>query len=450
MSVSGGGASAPVRPVTANSESLSRDSVEILSGTKNEPDWMLRKRLEAFDAFGRMPLPDRNDEQWRQTDIRALKPAELSLATKASTGGVQSPLGLEAGTYGGHVFQVNMDTVDVSLSDHLRESGVVLSSLDTTLKTHPELVRELFMTRCVPAESGKFAALNGAFWSGGVFIHIPRGVEVVLPLRALYGLSAAGSASFAHTIINLEEGAKLTYIEEYASPKLAHATLSSGVVEMFIGQEAKLTLVTLQEYLGQVFDINTQRALLGRDATLDWLVIGMGSGTTKSNIDVAMQGQGSKTQMLGILWGYGPAHTNYQTLQDHQAPNCTSDLLYKAALTDDAVSVFSGRIRVEKGAQRTDSYQANRTVILSDHAAAFPSPNLEIEANDVRCTHGASVGKVDAEQLFYLMSRGLPLDLAAKMIVEGFFEEVLAREPGAAIRDNLRELIRRKIEEQTQ
>ncbi|HEV3311074.1 MAG TPA: SufD family Fe-S cluster assembly protein, partial [Chloroflexota bacterium] len=184
-----------------------------------------------------------------------------------------------------------------------------------------------------------------------------------------------------------------------------------------------------------------------RDASADWLVIALGSGITKSNIDVALQGQGGRTQMLGVLWGYGSAHTNYQTLQDHQAPNCTSDLLYKGALTDDSVSVFAGKIRVEKGAQRTDSYQANRTVLLSDHASAFPSPNLEIEANDVRCTHGASIGKVDAEQLFYLMSRGLPHELATKTIVEGFFEDVLAREPGAAVRDNLRDLIRRKIEE---
>ena len=198
-----------------------------------------------------------------------------------------------------------------------------------------------------------------------------------------------------------------------------------------------------------MFDLNTQRAVLDRDSTLDWLVIGLGNGITKSNIEVAMQGAGASTQMLGVLWGYDHQHTDYHTLQDHQAPNCTSDLLYKAALIDEATSVFSGRIRVEKGAHRTDSYQANRTVILSDKASAYPSPNLEIEANDVRCTHGASVGKVDADQLFYLMSRGLSKDLATKMIVEGFFEEVLQREPAAAIRDNLRELVLRKMESRT-
>jgi Fe-S cluster assembly protein SufD len=406
---------------------------------------MRLRRLAAWDVFESLPMPQRTDEEWRRTDIRSLRLEDFAIAGRE--GEPSSPLGLEGGTYGGHVFQSNGENADARLADHIREAGVTLSSLESAVHSHPDVVREHFMTRSIRAESGKFAALNGALWSGGVFVHVPRNVEVVMPLRALYSLTSDGSLGLAHTLIILEPGARLTYIEEYASPRLGRRTLSSGLVEIFVGQEARLTLVTLQEYLGDVYDLNTQRALLDRDSVLDWLVIGMGNGVTKSNIDVALQGPGARTQMLGVLWGYEKQHTNYQTLQDHQAPNCSSDLLYKGALTDDAVSVFSGKIRVEKGAQRTDSYQANRTVILSDRAAAFPSPNLEIEANDVRCTHGASVGKVDAEQLFYLMSRGLSLELATKMIVEGFFEEVLEREPGAAIRDNLRDLIRRKIEE---
>lgn len=427
-------------------QGFTRESVERLSHTKDEPAWMLERRLAAFDEFASLPLPSRTDEEWRRTDIRRLKLDRLTPYASAAGDSITSPLGLEEATYGGRVVQVDADCVDQSLAAHIAQQGVVFSSLDQALRTHPELVRTYFMTQAVRPDGRKFAALNGAFWSGGVFLCIPRGVEVGLPLRSLYSLTAESSVVSPHTIIILEPGATLTYVEEYSSTGIADQALSAGVVEVFLGQEAHLTLVTLQEYVGGVYDVNHQRALLGRESALDWLVIGLGDGVTKSEIDVALQGPGARTQMLGILWGYGHQHTDYHTLQDHQAPNCTSDLLYKGALTDEAVSVFSGRIRVEKGAHRTDSYQANRTVILSDKAAAFPSPNLEIEANDVRCTHGASVGKVDADQLFYLMSRGLSRDLATKMIVEGFFEDVLQREPASAIRDNLRDLVRRKME----
>jgi Fe-S cluster assembly protein SufD len=307
------------------------------------------------------------------------------------------------------------------------------------------LVRQYFMTEAVPAGHDKFAALNGAFWTGGTFLYVPRDVDVGLPLRALYMLTRSGASIFTHTLVVVERGSRLTYVEEYASDQIQGRSLNAGIVETFVKQDAHVTLVSLQDWTGDVYDISTQRALVDRDAQLDWLVIGMGDSVTKNNIEAVLRGQGASTQMLGILWGYGHQHTDYHTVQDHVAPHTTSDLLYKGALTDDARSIFSGTIRVLHGAQGTDAYQANRNVLLSDRAASFPSPNLEIEANEVRCTHGASVGKVDQDQLFYLMSRGLSRDVATRMVVEGFFEEVLQREPVDSIRDNLRELIARKM-----
>jgi Fe-S cluster assembly protein SufD len=433
-----------------NVGALARESVEQLSAFKQEPAWMRDLRLEAFQLYEDIPMPVRTDEDWRRTDIRRLKLDAIGAYTGASAASAPSPLKLETDVAGGELLQDNGEPLSSSLATHLAAQGVIFTTLDAAVRDHADLVRRHFMTNAVPAATNKFTALNGAFWSGGVFLYVPTGIDVALPLHTLYSFSSPDAALFPHTVVVLEPGAKLTYIEEYVSAGLGDANaVSSGVVEATLGQEAKLTLVTLQEYVGRVFDLNTQRALLDRDSRLDWLVIGLGNGTTKSNIEVAMQGPGASTQMLGVLWGYEHQHTDYRTLQDHQAPNCTSDLLYKAALIDEATSVFSGRIRVEKAAHRTDSYQANRTVILSDKASAYPSPNLEIEANDVRCTHGASVGKVDADQLFYLMSRGLSKDIATKMIVEGFFEEVLQREPAAAIRDNLRELILRKMEGRT-
>ncbi len=426
---------------------LSQESVEQLSARKGEPEWMRNRRLEAFRIYQELPMPTRTDEEWRRTDLRRLKLDEIGAYAPASRSIAESPLRLDASGSGGTLIQDNGDCVSQSTQSSVSDDGVIFCSLDEAVKSHGDLVEKYFMTRSVTPESSKFAALNGAFWSGGAFVYVPDGVDVALPIRTLYSFSDGASGHFPHTLVVLGARSHLTYVEEYASPDLhSSKALSAGVVEVIVGQEARLTQITLQEYLGGVFDINYQRALLDRDSRLDWLVIGLGDGTTKSNIEVAMQGPGASTQMLGILWGYGHQHTDYHTLQDHQAPNCTSDLLYKGALVDHAESIFSGRIRVEKGAHRTDSYQANRTVILSDHASAYPSPNLEIEANDVRCTHGASVGKVDADQLFYLMSRGLSRELATKIIVEGFFEEVLQREPAGSIRENLRDLIQRKME----
>jgi len=423
---------------------MTREAVEQLSASKNEPSWMLERRLHAWDVFENLPMPTRQDEAWRRTDISKLKLQNLVPFAPPSGSAVESPLRLN-GNSSGLLTHQNSETVDRTLQDDLSRQGVVFADLDTVLREHPDLVRRYFMTEAVTAEYDKFTALNGALWSGGTLLYVPKNLEIALPLRALYTLTAPGAGIFTHTLLVVEPGARVTYVEEYASETISEQSLNAGVVELFLKQDAHLTFVTLQEWMGNVLDISTQRALMDRNSRLDWLVIGVGDGVTKSNIETALRGPGASTQMLGILWGYAKQHTDYHTVQDHLAPHTTSDLLYKAALTDEAKSIFSGTIRVLRGAHGTDAYQANRSVLMSQHAYAYPSPNLEIEANEVRCTHGASVGKVDQDQLFYLMSRGLSREIATRMVVEGFFEEVLQREPVDSIRDNLRDLIARKM-----
>ncbi len=431
--------------VTDLAPGLTRAAVEQLSAAKNEPDWMRESRLRAWQVFEMLPMPSRTDEEWRRTDLSKLNLEDLVPYTEASGSPIQSPLRLD-GNNAGLLTHQNSVTVSRTLQDDLGRQGVIFTDLDTAVREHPDLVRQYFMTEAVVPDYNKFTALNAAFWSGGTFLYVPKGIEVTLPLRALYTLSSPHAGIFTHTLVVAEEGSRVTYLEEYASDELTEPSLNAGVVEIFLRQRAHLTFVTLQDWSGSVYDISTQRALMDRDSQLDWLVISTGSGTTKSNIEAALRGSGASTQMLGILWGYGSQHTDYHTVQDHVAPHTTSDLLYKAALTDEAKSVFSGTIRVVKGAQGTDAYQANRNILLSPHAAAFPSPNLEIEANEVRCTHGATVGKIDDDQLFYLMARGIPRDDATRMVVEGFFEDVLQREPVESIRDNLRDLIVRKMD----
>lgn len=424
---------------------MTQEAVERLSASRNEPDWMLESRLNAWRIFESLPMPTRQDEEWRRTDPSKLRLDQLVPFAEASGASVESPLRLD-GNSSGLLTHQNSVTVDRSLREDLSQQGVIFTDMETAVREHPDLVKRYFMTEAVTAEYSKFTALNAALWSGGTFLYVPKGVDIALPLRALYTLTAAGAGLFTHTLAVIEPRARVTYIEEYASHDIERQTLNAGVVEVFLKEGAHLTFVTLQDWIGKVFDISTQRALMDRDSRLDWLVIGMGNGTTKANIETALRGAGASTQMLGILWGYAQQHTDYHTVQDHIAPHTTSDLLYKSALTDEARSIFSGRIRVVKGAQGTDAYQANRNLLLSNKSAAFPSPNLEIEANEVRCTHGATVGKVDQDQLFYLMSRGLSREVATRMVVEGFFEDVLQREPVESIRDNLRELIFRKMD----
>lgn len=432
--------------VTDLAPGLTRAAVEQLSATKNEPEWLRESRLRAWQIFEMLPMPGRTDEEWRRTDLSKLNLEDLVPFSEASGGAVESPLRVN-GTNAGLLTHQNSVTVDRSLQEDLAHQGVIFTDLDSAVREHPDLVKQYLMTEAVVPDYNKFTALNAAFWSGGTFLYVPRGVEATVPLRALYTLTAPHAGLFTHTLVVAEEGSRVAYLEEYASGKITGQALNAGVVEIFLKQSAHLTFVTLQDWTGDVYDISTQRALLDRDSQLDWLVIATGNGITKSNIEAALRGTGSSTQMLGILWGYGNQHTDYHTVQDHIAPHTTSDLLYKSALTDQAKSVFSGTIRVVKGAQGTDAYQANRNILLSPHAAAFPSPNLEIEANEVRCTHGATIGKVDEDQLFYLMARGLSQDQATRMIVEGFFEDVLQREPVGSIRDNLRDLIMRKMDQ---
>ena len=432
--------------VTENLTEMTRQAVERLSASKGEPEWMLENRLRAWQIFESSPMPTRQDEEWRRTDISKLKLDGLAPFAPASGASPQSPLGLN-GNNSGLLVHDNAITLERSLGDDLAGRGVIFSDLDTAVREHPDLVRKYFMTEAVNADYDKFTALNGAFWSGGTFLYVPKGVEIALPLRTLYSLSASGAGLFTHTLVIVEDGARASYLEEYASTGIERQSLNAGVVEVFVGARSHLTFITLQEWMGDVFDISTQRALLDRDSKLDWLVIGVGDGTTKANIEASLRGVGSSAQMLGVLWGYGEQHTDYHTLQDHVGPHTTSDLLYKAALRDESTSIFSGRIRVEHGAHGTDAYQTNRSLLLSEHASAFPSPNLEIEANEVRCSHGASVGRVDQDQLFYLMARGIPQEHATRMIVEGFFTDVLAREPVEAIREELAELIARKMDE---
>ncbi len=439
---------APARGATG----FSRQAVEALAQVKGEPDWMRAFRLEAWEIYERLPMPTRRDEAWRRTDLSRLRLDGVRPWTEPEAGAeaVRHAEELSAQLAGtdqraGLAVQHNSASVRVDFDPTLAARGVIFTDLDTAVREHGDLVRQYFMTECVRPHDGKFAALHAAFWSGGAFLYVPRGVEIELPLQAMGYADAPGLGLFNHSLVVLEPGSHVTFIESVASGEAHGAGFASDVSELIVRDGAGLRCIHLQEWGAGVHNFSTQRVLLGRDATINWLVVTLGGSLSRADVQAFLNGPGATAEMLGIFFADGHQHFDHHTMQVHNAPSASSDLLFKGTLNDTARSVFSGLIQVAPGAQKTDSYQLNRNLLLSDKARADSIPNLEIQANDVRCTHGASVGPVDPEQLFYLMAHGLTRAEATRMIVEGFFEPVVARIPLEGVRQRLWASIERKM-----
>jgi Fe-S cluster assembly protein SufD len=287
--------------------------------------------------------------------------------------------------------------------------------------------------------------LNAAFWSAGVFIYVPRGVRLEQPIRILRHIDESGVAYFPRTLVVAEEGSHVAIIEEFESPDLTSATFACGVTEVIAGAAANVQYVAVQRWGRNVHHLSTQRTIAGRDADLDTLVVNLGGSIARVDLGASLEGPGARSDMLGLYFGRGDQHFDHSTRQDHKVPHASSDLLYKGALTDQSHAVFRGLIKVYPKAQRTDAYQTNRNLILSRRAEAVSLPNLEIEADDVRCSHAATVGQLDEEELFYIMSRGISRQEAERLVVFGFFGDVLARLPLPDVVDQLRTAIEERI-----
>src|SRR5205807_6063714 len=270
----------------------------------------------------------------------------------------------------------------------------------------------------------KFAAHNAALWKHGLLVVVPKGIELEKPLYVR--ISVTGQ-TFWRLVVVVEEGARASLIEEYASPSDDTEAYSNAVTELFVEQAAKLEYVSLQNLSRETWHFASHHATVQRDAELDWVAGGFGSKKGKIRIQNDLAGVGATSRVTGAYFSDGDQHLDYDTFQEHIAPNTTSDFAFKGALRDEATAVWRGMIRVEQDAQKTNAYQENRNLLLSKTAHADSIPGLEILANDVRCTHGATLGQVDRDQLFYLMTRGLTRSEAERLIVRGFFQDALDR-----------------------
>ncbi|HEX6589844.1 MAG TPA: Fe-S cluster assembly protein SufD [Longimicrobiales bacterium] len=410
------------------------------------PEWLGERRRESWATYERTPLPTTSLEEWRYTEVSQLGIDSYRLPNEApSAEAVAAARGVSAEREAaGRVVIVDDTVVTVSLDDALAKQGVVLADLASAAESHPALVRE-YLGREVTPEFSKFAALSGALWTGGVFLFVPKGVQIDKPIRVLRWLSQGGIAVFPRMLIVAEPTARIDFVDEMRSPDLTAPAWSCGAVEVVAKEGAQVHYVALQRWGRGVRHLSMQKTIASRDADLDTLVVNLGGDLARVDLQAWLDGPGARSDMLGLYFAEGDQHFDHNTRQDHKSPHAESDLLYKGALYDSSRAVFRGIIRVHPGAQHTDAYQTNRNLLLSGEARADSLPNLEIEADDVKCSHGATVGQIDEEELFYLMARGIPREQAERLVVFGFFGEVLGRLPMPTVVEELGEAIAAKI-----
>jgi Fe-S cluster assembly protein SufD len=376
---------------------------------------------EALERYHELPMPNTTEESWRFTDLRGFDPDSFDHTAASETGGQPA---------------VTMLDLDVAGLAVVTEDGIVVDHAPEGVRFEP-LTDDAARLYDLVGWSDKFSAHNAAMWKHGLLVHVPKGVELEKPLYVRISNTIDGGSLFWRMLIVADEGSRFSLVEEYSSSTPELSGYSNAAVELFVEQGAKLEYVSVQNYSQETWHFATHHARVGRDAELDWVAGGFGSKKGKIRIQNDLSGPGATSRVTGAYFADGKQHLDYDTFQEHIAPNTESDFAFKGALRDTATTVWRGMIRVEPNAQKTNAYQENRNLLLSPKAHADSIPGLEIMADDVRCTHGATLGRVDRNMLFYLMARGLSRGEAERLIVRGFFQDVLDRVEIVPVREAL-------------
>ena len=406
------------------------------------PGWWLERKRAAYERFAALPMPTRTDEAWRFSNIGNLTLSGFQLppaapAAPASSIGIPTSAKL--------VFANGRLASRELLQSDLAARGVIIDTLQNALVQHGDLVREHLLAQPPKLGSAKFSALHEAFLADGAFIHVPRGVEIDLPIEIFTYALGAQAAVFPHTLVVAGENARVTVIDYFGSDDDTAAQLAIGANDLYAGHGSQVTYVGKQDWSHQALSLQSNSTIVRRDARVQSLNLHLGGRQARHESLSQLQAPGAFSEMLALTVAHDDQEFDQRTLQIHQAPNTKSDLLYKNALLERARTIFSGLIVVDPDAQKTDAYQSNRNLMLSDDAEANSLPGLEIQANDVRCTHGATSSRIDPEQEFYLLSRGIAKQAAAELLTFGFFEEVLNRLTHEDLHEALRNLIRTKF-----
>ncbi len=477
--------------LTRTTTGFTQEAFDDFLATRNEPAWLTELRRNDWAHFLEYPMPSSRDEEWARTDIRPLKLNQFSLPmaphSETYLSGAESGIDgkgtdvsgspclpqtvLAQGVdLGGRTSSLDGYPCASELSKQWAEQGVLFGSLDALVTEHGQRLRPYLERPVVDPTYDKFAALASACWCGGTLLYVPKGVRVEQPFHALSAMSAgpdakgtdakgtdakgtdargtdANGIDLSRTLVILEEGAEATLLSETASTRETGAGLHCGSTELLIGKGAMLRYVNLQNWNMDAWHFAHQRAVVRQQGTLQWTIGALGSRLAKVNQRVALIEPDAEAQVNGVMFTQGRQHLCYNTHQHHQAPSCHSDLLYKTALQDHSRTVWRGMIQVDPPAQRTNAYQRNDNLMLSRTARSDSIPGLEIEADDVRCTHGSTSGRVDNSQVFYAMSRGYTRQEAIRMIVAGFFQQVFDRISIESVRNALGTAIGQRVRE---
>jgi Fe-S cluster assembly protein SufD len=384
-----------------------------LAEVATEPAWLSERRQRGASLVESLPLPDHKSKGWEFTDLSGLEiDSYEATGADAEIGGAE---------------------------------GATVLSLSDALSSHAELLHER-LGSLVPIED-PFVARNEAGWRDGVLVHVPRGVKVAEPIRIAVPVDRSGAAIGWRTLVVLEEGAEAEVWEHWSSPGDDVDGLLNSVVELSVGQAATLRYVNTQDISEQAWIFSSQRAQVERDGRLDWAALGFGSGRGKVRMETKLAGPGSEARVTGGYAGGPGQHLDFDTIQEHAAPNTNSDLAFRGVLAAGSTAVWRGMIKVDPGAQQTDAFQESRNLLLSTDAHADAIPGLEILADDVRCTHAAAIAQIDKEQLFYLTSRGLDPAGAKSLIIEGFLESLVERLAVGPVRDEISAALEKRLAE---
>jgi Fe-S cluster assembly protein SufD len=406
--------------------SFNRAAVEQLSALQGEPEWLRARRLTAFDVYQSMALPDtKRQEDWRQADLKGLDLESYAPFQQPNGSAPASVVGDAAAV----LRQRGTSPARVEAGPDLGAKGVIFMPLSEAARTHPRLVDQYLFSALKP-ERDKFAALHTALFSGGTFLYVPDGVVIDRPLVSQFWSAGSGAAVLPHSLIVAGKGSSFQYVDEFLSADRQETAIASGSAEVFLEEGSHLGYVGLQRWSINTWQFANQRFHLGRDSHLNMVDVALGGRFARLRVEAMLEGPGSSAELKGLFFGTGDQVFDFRTMQDHIAAHTSSDLLFKGALRDRARSVYVGVVRVETTAPGTSANQANRNLLLSEKARATSEPILEILNNNIqRCSHGATVGPVDPEHLFYLVSRGIPRGQAERMLVEGFLGEVIDRIP---------------------
>ncbi|MFN2321356.1 MAG: Fe-S cluster assembly protein SufD [Trueperaceae bacterium] len=411
--------------LSTDNPAVSLGAVEAIVARYGEPEWLAEERRAALRTFLATPNPTSRDELWRYTQIERFATDGLALIEGPRDDSVVERVAMRLGDSDAEASLVLKNGEVVERAGGVGETGVVFTDLRTAVLEHEELVRK-HLYSVVHAGMSKAAALDAALWTNGTFLYVPRDVEVALPLGA-FTTADRGGLSAGRTLIVVGANAKVTFLDEYTSEPLGERLVHHAATEIVLADGAKLRYVSLQNWSRDVVQQNKIRARVGRDARLESLTVSLGGDAARAEVEVELEGPGADSEMLGLYFADQGQHFNQYTVQHHAADHARSDLLFKGALRDASTAVYSGVIVVDPDAQKTDAYQTNRNLLLDSESEAVSIPQLEIKANDVRCSHGSTTGPVPEDQRFYLMSRGLRPEVAEHVLVTGFLYEVMSR-----------------------